>query len=947
MRCPFILALLVPFSLTAFQADAAIQEPGAIALQSQPTARFEFGGLAGQRIQANVDHWLLRAPQANPGMLEMFRLRDRQPVPQLVPWAGEFVGKYLISGIQGLRLSEDPLLESQISNVVHALIATQADDGYLGPFPRDVRLLKHWDLWGHYHAIQALLLWHERTGSPEALGAARRAGDLVCKTYLNTGRRVLEAGDPEMNMAITTGLLLLHRHTGEPRYLQMAKEVEKDWEKAGDYLRAGLDGREFFQSPRPRWESLHSLQALLEFWRVTGDVRYREAFLHHWRSIRRWDRRNTGGFSSGEQATGNPFAPTAIETCCTVAWMALTLDYLKLTGDPIAADDLELSTLNGGLGAQHPSGRWWTYNTPMDGVREASAHTIVFQSRAGTPELNCCSVNAPRVLGMLSEWSLMTAPDGLAVHWLGPFQARSTTPGGRPLHLQVTGDYPRQSQGTLKLKLEPSEEFTVRLRIPAWTTSPRVQVRSGASTQTFAAVPGTSANLRRKWSDGDEVEFDFPMPIRFTPGAQETMGRVSLYRGPVLLAYDQSVNPFDDSQIPGVRLGALNRDAVVMTDSAPSESGALGAPELSPWLRVRVPTEDPDRPLMLVDFASAGANGTRYRTWLPTAKPSYPVEGTPPPPAFTQYPRDGARIRPGPTTFQWRGPRLTNDLVSMLQSRFQGYRVEFSTNGLFDRQEKIYLSNSNRVVINTAELGRVSQWRGPISWRVVHARGQYDSIPDAPPARFTLDPEAPVAEGPAEIPTGPRGELIRHSLRAAARPEWGRLESPDTVQPSPNGTTLNGRDQCLIYTLPAWPEEDWTVAVRVRIDELPAQRIGQIFSAWSGSMDDPLRLTVEGGRMNARIEAGSGTATPATPITPGRWQNFVAVKHDATVTLYADGRAVGSCVVPASMISQTRACALGGNPRYAGNEYLAATYADLEVTARAWTEDEVRKWNQP
>ena len=47
----------------------------------------------GERIEANKDHWLLRAPQANPGMIEMFHLRDRQPSPNLVPWAGEFVGK--------------------------------------------------------------------------------------------------------------------------------------------------------------------------------------------------------------------------------------------------------------------------------------------------------------------------------------------------------------------------------------------------------------------------------------------------------------------------------------------------------------------------------------------------------------------------------------------------------------------------------------------------------------------------------------------------------------------------------------------------------------------------------------------------------------------------------------------------------------------------------------
>jgi DUF1680 family protein len=90
---------------------------------------------------------------------------------------------------------------------------------------------------------------------------------------------------------------------------------------------------------------------------------------------------------------------------------------LKLTGDPHAADELELAMLNGGLGAQHPSGRWWTYNTPMDGAREASAHTIVFQARAGTPELNCCSVNGPRV-NTVVEYPLLSGPIMENIHFV-------------------------------------------------------------------------------------------------------------------------------------------------------------------------------------------------------------------------------------------------------------------------------------------------------------------------------------------------------------------------------------------------------------------------------------------------------------------------------------------------------------------------------------------------
>ena len=212
----------------------------------------------------------------------------------------------------------------------------------------------------------------------------------------------------------------------------------------------------------------------MELWRITGEQKYRDAFTHHWRSIRRWDRRNTGGFSSGEQATGDPYAPTAIETCCTVAWMALTVDYLRLTGDTRAADELELATLNGGLGAQHPSGRWWTYNTPMDGAREASAHTIVFQARAGTPELNCCSVNGPRVLGMLSEWAVMSAADGMVLNWLGAGEFSSQLPDGTGLVITSSGDAWRDGKTELRVQTKAAAPFNLHLRIPAWAEEPRV-----------------------------------------------------------------------------------------------------------------------------------------------------------------------------------------------------------------------------------------------------------------------------------------------------------------------------------------------------------------------------------------------------------------------------------------------------------------------------------------
>jgi hypothetical protein len=575
-------------------------------LQPVLNAQFHFEGVLGERIAANVGNWLLKAPDANPGMIGMFHLRDRKPEPKLVPWAGEFAGKYLISAVQALRMDSTPELRRMVSRVMGELIASQADDGYLGPFPKAVRLRGNWDLWGHYHCLLALVLWHEGTGDASALAAARRAADLVCRTFLDARLRIFDAGSPEMNMAVIHALGKLHRLTGEPRYLQMMREIEKDWERAGDYLRTGLAGTEFHKTPLPRWESLHDLQGLVELFRITGDEKYRTAFLHHWRSILRWDRRNTGAFSGGEKATGNAFEPTPIETCCVVAWMAITLDALALTGDSRCADELELSTFNAAAGAQHPSGRWWTYNTPMDGAREASAHTIVFQARAGTPELNCCSVNGPRSLGMLAEWAVMTGRDGITVNWYGPGSFQGKLPNNLPVAFKWETAYPVSNEVSLRVDTLVAREFRLKLRIPAWSTNTVVHLNRQLLTN---VVPGRYLVLNRRWQPGDRVRLEFDFGLRAVAGEREAAGRVSVYRGPLLLAWDQHDNAFDEDAIPAVDLARLSGTPEVLVN--PSERSPL-----SPWLLLDLPVQG-GMPMRVRDFATAGCNGTRYRSWLP------------------------------------------------------------------------------------------------------------------------------------------------------------------------------------------------------------------------------------------------------------------------------------------------------------------------------------------
>ncbi|MCX6619863.1 MAG: glycoside hydrolase family 127 protein, partial [Acidobacteria bacterium] len=462
---PLLFTILVPCLLAAAVADKV--QPR---LHRQPGIEFRFDGELGKRLRANLENWELRAPDANPAILQMFFDRDRKPDRKLLPWSGEFVGKYLGASILSYRILRDPRQKELIDRTVALLIRSQGADGYLGPFsPKDRLTGNNWDVWGHYWVLRALLLYDEEFRSEPARQAAFRAAGMLVEKFAGKAFRLTNDGSfGQMNYSVIHAFAKLYRLSGNPAYLRMADWIVKEWDRpgAGLYLRFALAGKEMYEMPGNRWESLHGFQGMYETYLLTGDERLGTGFRHLWNSILKGDRHNTGGFTSGERTTGNPYDLGAIETCCTVAWIDMTIDMLKLSGDSLVADELELSTFNGMIGGQHPSGRWWTYNTPMDGDKKSSAHQINFQCRPGSPELNCCSVNAPRGMALVTEWALLHSDRGVVLNYYGPSRFRTTTPAGRRLVLNEATTYPVNGAVQITVDVEQPERFPLALRIP-------------------------------------------------------------------------------------------------------------------------------------------------------------------------------------------------------------------------------------------------------------------------------------------------------------------------------------------------------------------------------------------------------------------------------------------------------------------------------------------------
>ena len=400
-------------------------------------------------------------------------------------WRGEFWGKLMLGTARVADYLQDPALTKFVKEECHRMIALQDPDGYLGSYadkenvwiPESAKPAMRaaygwntvWNLWNRKYAIWAMLMAYRTTGDRALLASTERQMDQWIEMMHRLGLPLFVTGQPEKvglpSMSILKPLLMLYAETGKKTYLDYAKEMLPDWDRADgacpNFFR-NADRADALHTwyPNPsRWaksyEMMSCLDGLLEYTRLTGDARALETVRKIYDNLLRTELNVLGDVGYVDQFYGAATQPNAsTEVCDTIHWIRLSLDLYLMTGDVRYCDAIELAYFNAFLAGVYRDGTWGAF-----AVRGTACHET--DRQCGYAYNHCCVNNVPRTFMDMAEGTVTR--DRAGVFHVNFYQDATATLDG--VAFAISGNYPVGNVVTVKVS-DPAAK--VVFRTPAW-----------------------------------------------------------------------------------------------------------------------------------------------------------------------------------------------------------------------------------------------------------------------------------------------------------------------------------------------------------------------------------------------------------------------------------------------------------------------------------------------
>nr|WP_221379098.1 beta-L-arabinofuranosidase domain-containing protein [Actinoplanes polyasparticus] len=325
----------------------------------------------------------------------------------------------------------------------------------------------------------------------------------------------------------------LYQQTGDARWLTTAKRF--DHAAIFDPLAANQDqlNGKHANTNIPKW-----VGAAREY-KATGTTRYRDIASNVWAMVTNAHTYAIGGNSQAEHfrppnAIAGYLSNDTCEHCNTYNMLKLTRELWLL--DPNRADYFdyyERALLNHLIGAQNPADNHGhiTYFTPLKpGGRRGVGPA--WGGGTWSTDYNsfwCCQGTGIETNTKLMDSIYFYNGTTLTVNLYVP---SVLTWSQRGITVTQSTTYPVSDTSTLTLSGAMSGSWSIRVRIPAWTTGAVISVNGAV--QNVTATPGSYATITRTWAAGDVVTVRLPMRV-IMKAANDNPNIQAITYGPAVL----------------------------------------------------------------------------------------------------------------------------------------------------------------------------------------------------------------------------------------------------------------------------------------------------------------------------------------------------------------------------------------------------------------------------
>jgi hypothetical protein len=429
------------------------------------------------------------------------------------------------------------------------------------------------------HLMMAGIVHYRATGKRTLFDAAIKATDFLCHFYETASAELARnAICPSHYM----GVVEMYRATGNPRYLELSKNlinIRGMVENGTDDNQDRIPFRDQYQAMGHAVRANYLYAGVADVYNETGEEQLMKNLTSIWNDIvnrKMYVTGACGALYDGTSPDGTCYEPDSIqkvhqsygrayqlpnstahnETCANIGNMLFNWRMLEATGDAKYADVVETALYNSVLSGVSLDGKRYFYTNPLR-LSSDFPYTLRWpRERQEYISCFCCPPNTLRTICEAQNYAYTVGDKTIWCNLYGENELNTSFGKKSPLVLKQTTDYPYDGKVTLTFEQAPKKEMLkLNLRIPEWCDQATLTVNGDP---VACAVKANSyVTVERVWKKGDVVELNLEMRVKLmesNPLVEETRNQTVIKRGPLVYCLEsmdiEGGHKMDDVLIP-------------------------------------------------------------------------------------------------------------------------------------------------------------------------------------------------------------------------------------------------------------------------------------------------------------------------------------------------------------------------------------------------------------